>query len=88
MMPSGTIIWSSSKEKLSGHRRKENRMKELLITMAVTAALFTMTLFVAGLSHLVPEKETIIEAKNAAVTLCPGKEISIIVEDHNQVGPF
>lgn len=71
----------------SGYRRKVKRMKELFITMTVTAMLFLMTFIVASFTHLVPEKQTIIEARNAAVTLHPGSEISIIVEDGNPINP-
>lgn len=63
-------------------------MKELLITMFVTALLFTMTLFIAGCTHLIPEKTTIIEAQNAAVTLYSGRDALIIVEDRNPVSPL
>jgi len=58
-------------------------MKELVTTIAATAALLIMSVSLAGCANLVPEKQTHIAAKAAVQEFMSGQDVSIIVEGQN-----
>ena len=58
-------------------------MREVVTTLAATAALLIMSVSLAGCAHLVPEKQTHIAAKAAIQQFTTGNDISMIVEGQN-----
>ena len=58
-------------------------MREVVTTLAATAALLIMSVSLAGCAHLVPEKQTHISAKAAVQQFMQDQSTSIIVEGQN-----
>ena len=58
-------------------------MREVVTTLAATAALLIMSVSLAGCAHLVPEKQTHIAAKAAVQQFMQDQNTSIIVEGQN-----
>ena len=58
-------------------------MREVVTTLAATAALLIMSVSLAGCAHLVPEKQTHIAAKAAVQQYMQNQDISIAGEGQN-----
>lgn len=61
-------------------------MKEVVTTLAATAALLIMSVSLAGCAHLVPEKQSHIAAKAAVQQFMQDQDLSVITEGQNLQG--